>query len=248
MKDLNDNKRDILTHKKYTCDLIVFLAYRKIVGIRKHIVFSWKVQITNNKGKSNRAVCSAIAPDVKLSRQSTIERKIYDISHFPLNTKHRAIPFGGETWGCSKATVTRSWRKVRDPPSEGCGIVYFLIPIRSAVCWSEDGLHYSGWFILFGCAHRRISRDSVECWKQNVHIFLHDVYIFPSSFFLFLLVFYFFFLKKRYPSSLFSPAESRFHRLKPAHKTVAVFQRRKVLTFWLFDLQPLLEIQRATMT
>lgn len=163
-----------------------------------------------------------------------------------------AIPFGGGTWGCSKSTVTRSWRKVRNPPSsEGCMVVYFLTLTHSAVCWSEDGSHYSGWFMLFGCAHRQISRDFVECWKQNVHIFLYDVHIlFLSSLSVSLFSFFcvLFFLKECYPSPLFSPAESRFHRLKPAHKTVAVFQRRKVLTFWLFDLQPLLEIQRAAMT
>jgi len=179
--------------------------------------------------------------DVKLSRWSTTERKIYDISHFLLNTKHRNT-FRRRNVRVFESTVTRSTKEVRNPPNGGYGIVYFLTPTRAfyRAHRSEDGSHYSGWFMLFGCARRRISRDFV---KQNGETFL----LYVSLALPFLLPFSRSFSRNATPR-YFRQQNRNFIELKPARKTVAVFQRRKVLTFWLFDLQPLLEIQRAAMT
>lgn len=218
-------------------------------------MFSREVQITKRREVVGR-VCNAIAPDVKLSRRSTIERKIYDISHFPLNTKHRntfwrryvrvlegygkLVP--GERWGIHL--------------SEGRGVVYFLtltrsrrVLVRRRLRITRHDLYHSDALIVGYRAIPSNVENKMFIYSYTTSTSLSIYLSISLSSLLFLPFPRFIFSQGVLPSRrYFRPAESRFHRLKPAHKTVAVFQRRKVLTFWLFDLQPLLEIQRAAMT
>lgn len=87
-------------------------------------------------------VRSAIA-NVKLSRRSASGRKIYDISHLPLNTKHRNT-FRRRDVRMLESTVTRSSSRSEESTQQRArGRVFSYPDTFQRAHRSEDGSHYS---------------------------------------------------------------------------------------------------------
>lgn len=187
-------------------------------------MFSREVQITKRREVVGR-VCNAIAPDVKLSRRSAIERKIYDIPHFPLNTKHRntfwrryvrvlegygkLVP--GERWGIPPRRRARGRVFSYPDTLPPCVLVRRRLRITRHDLYHSDALIVGYRAIPSNVENKMFIYSYTTSTSLSIYL---SMYLSPSSLLLLFLPRFIFFSRSATLSPLFSPSGIAFSSAK----------------------------------